>query len=628
MQEQAEFLHLFQIRNEAIMGHPSWRIQMFGSLKAERDGRTISHFETRKTAALLACLALQNGKPLSREALAEQLWPDEEWEATRNRLRQALSVLRREMEAGETEGSVLTADRMDVCLNAQAVTTDAAEFRALIREASRLSDASDRRSRLLRAVELYTGELLPGYYEGWIVRERQWLAEEYRNTLCALSLALAEENNPEEAIHYGRLAVWADPLREDAHANLMRFYATTGRQADVLRQYRELERVLREELGVVPSPAVRALRDDLQNAEGTSHYGSVPRPSPYTPSSNSPYVSHSFESEGGAVPLASEFYIQRPTDTAFLNAIVRCDSIVLVKGARQIGKTSLLARGLQQARQEKTHVVMTDLQKLAPAHLETVEGLFRVFAEMMTDQLDLDITQEEIWNPRWGWTVNFERFLRREVLMKVSRLVWGLDEVDRLFDYPYSQTVFGLFRSWHNERSLNPDGPWGRLTLAIAYATEAHLFITDLNQSPFNVGTRLTLEDFTPSEVAELNRRYGGALRESDMERFCALVGGHPYLVRRALHLLANDGLELQTLEARADREDGPFGDHLRRLSRSLLQNTALCEAMREVLNGEVCLSMESFYRLRSAGVLVGESAPDARPRCALYSRYLENRLL
>src|SRR5206468_9769560 len=91
-------------------------------------------------------------------------------------------------------------------------------------------------------------------------------------------------------------------------------------------------------------------------------------------------------------------------------------------------------------------------------------------------------------------------------------LVWGLDEVDRLFNCPFSDVVFGLFRSWHNERSLNPEGPWGRLTLAIAYATEAHLFITDLNQSPFNVGTRLTLDDFTLEQVAELNRRYGSPL--------------------------------------------------------------------------------------------------------------------
>ena len=90
-----------------------------------------------------------------------------------------------------------------------------------------------------------------------------------------------------------------------------------------------------------------------------------------------------------------------------------------------------------------------------------------------------------------------------------THLVWGMDEVDRLFTCAFGNEVFGLFRSWHNARSLDPAGPWPRLTLALAYATEAHLFITDIHQSPFNVGTRLVLEDFTLAQMAELNRRAG-----------------------------------------------------------------------------------------------------------------------
>ena len=109
-------------------------------------------------------------------------------------------------------------------------------------------------------------------------------------------------------------------------------------------------------------------------------------------------------------------------------------------------------------------------------------------------------------------------------------------KVDRLFSCEFGSEVFGLFRSWHNERSLDPASPWSRLTLAIAYATEAHLFITDLNQSPFNVGTRLSLEDFTLQQVGELNGKYGAPLKnEAEIERFYALVGGQPYLARRGL---------------------------------------------------------------------------------------------
>src|SRR5438132_3636856 len=116
------------------------------------------------------------------------------------------------------------------------------------------------------------------------------------------------------------------------------------------------------------------------------------------------------------------------------------------------------------------------------------------------------------------------------------------------------------------KRALDPSGPCQRLTLAMAYATEADLFITDVNQSPFNVGTRISLDDFTLEQVAELNHRYGSPLRDAaELARFYHLVGGHPYLVRRGLHELAH-GTRLSVFEAQADRDEGPLGDHLRRI--------------------------------------------------------------
>jgi hypothetical protein len=333
---------------------------------------------------------------------------------------------------------------------------------------------------------------------------------------------------------------------------------------------------------------------------------------------------------GGAVPLDSEFYVVRSTDEEFQSAIARGDSIVLVKGARQMGKTSLLARGLQQARQAGARVVLTDFQVLNAAHLESVDTLFLTLAAEIADQLDLDVLPREVWSPERGPSMNFGRYIRREVLGKIpTGVVWGLDEVDRLFSCDFGSEVFGLFRSWHNARSLDPGGPWNKLTLAIAYATEAHLFITDLNQSPFNVGTRVVLEDFTLEQVAELNRRYGSPLAGTgQVTAYFRMVGGHPYLVRRGLHEMTTRNTPLAEFESRSDSDEGPFGDHLRRILVLLAQDTALCDVVREVLRGRPCPTAESFYRLRSAGVIAGDSARDSRPRCQLYATYLQRHLL
>jgi serine/threonine protein kinase len=361
--------------------------------------------------------------------------------------------------------------------------------------------------------------------------------------------------------------------------------------------------------------------DDDQLAEEL--LSSLQAPEPPKPATN-------IEPPGGAVPLDSRFYLVRPTDEQFLDAIRRRDSIVLVKGARQMGKTSLLARGLQLARASGTTVITTDFQKLNASHLETIESLFMTLGELIADQLDLDVYPDEVWKPRRAPSINFERYIRREVLEKISTpVVWGLDEVDRLFTCPYASEVFGLFRTWHNERAVDPTAPWERLTLAIVYATEAHLFITDQNQSPFNVGTRLELKDFSIEQVGELNTRYGSVLTSTDeLARYFQLVGGHPYLVRRGFHEMTTNNLDLAAFEALADRDEGPFGDHLRRILVLLARDPALCDVVRGVLRGEPCPTVEDFYRLRSAGVMAGDSAQDVTPRCQLYATYLKRHLL
>jgi DNA-binding winged helix-turn-helix (wHTH) protein len=334
------------------------------------------------------------------------------------------------------------------------------------------------------------------------------------------------------------------------------------------------------------------------------------------------------ESVGGAVPLDSEFYIVRPADTEFHDAIARQDSIVLIKGSRQMGKTSLLARGLQRAREAGATVVLTDFQFLSTADFNSAETLYLTLSSLIEEQLDLEVSPRSVWRADSSANVNFERYIRREVLKRVGGpLVWGLDEVDRLFSCSFGSEVFGLFRSWHNMRSLDPAGPWRQLTLAIVYATEAHLFITDVNQSPFNVGTQVQLDDFTIEQVEELNRRYGSPLKErAEVERFYGLVGGHPFLVRRGLYEMAR-GMALTEFESQSDRDEGPFGNHLRRIMVTLSKDGALMDVMRGVLEGRPCPTPESFYRLRSAGLITGNSARDPHPRCLLYSAYLKQHM-
>jgi len=381
------------------------------------------------------------------------------------------------------------------------------------------------------------------------------------------------------------------------------------------------------------------LPQDLSNMLGNLQYALWRSPDDDVPLVNelleklkSPLSPKKYELEmvGGAIPLDSKFYVKRQVDGDFQTAIERRDTIVLLKGARQVGKTSLLARGLQTAREAGMHVLLTDFQKLIDAQLQNLETFFLAIGEMLADQLDLEVYPQDKWRSHRAPNMNFDHYFRREILAKTQQpLLWAIDEADRLFSCNFSSEVFSLFRTWHNDRALNPNSPCSQLTLAIAYATETYLFIKDQNQSPFNVGTKLELEDFTLEQVADLNQRYGSPLRdETELRHFNQLVGGQPYLVRCGLNDIVFHNKTLDEFISTADQDDKAFGDHLHRIVRLLNRDPQLSEVMRGVLRGEACPDYDSFYRLRSAGILRGDAKNDVRPRCEIYATYLKKHLL
>ncbi|MGC4047248.1 MAG: hypothetical protein QM758_25905 [Armatimonas sp.] len=146
-----------------------WRFELLGGLRATRDGQTLDGLTGRKTGALLGLLALSPGRMRPREEVIDLLWPETEFEEARNRFKQTLAVLRKQLEPdGVIAGSVLVADRMQVGL-AAGHFVDVVAFQEALRA-----------GRLQEACALYTGELLPGFYIDALLIERERLAELYR----------------------------------------------------------------------------------------------------------------------------------------------------------------------------------------------------------------------------------------------------------------------------------------------------------------------------------------------------------------------------------------------------------------------------------------------------------------
>ena len=141
-------------------------MRVLGALEARNGDLKLTHFVSQPIGALLARLALLPQRAHPREELVELLWPGVDLDVGRNRLRNAVSSLRRMLEPpGVASGSVLVADRQGVQFAPGASRCDAVEFEAVVRA----GDAAGGRA-------MYGGELLPGFYDDWIQEERHRLS--------------------------------------------------------------------------------------------------------------------------------------------------------------------------------------------------------------------------------------------------------------------------------------------------------------------------------------------------------------------------------------------------------------------------------------------------------------------
>ncbi len=200
-----------------------WRFHLLGELRAVQADRIITRFRTTKTGGLLAYLVLYRDRVHSRDTLLDLFWSDSNVTAARNSLSVALNSLRQQFEPPATPGSgplgeFLIADRNTVRLRADALSSDVLDFESAVAAASH--HAISECEGLLQAERLYRGELLPGYFDDWVIAERERLAALYLQVLHRLTTAFLEQGNRDRAVEFLHRATRVDPL-DDETSRLM-----------------------------------------------------------------------------------------------------------------------------------------------------------------------------------------------------------------------------------------------------------------------------------------------------------------------------------------------------------------------------------------------------------------------
>lgn len=240
-----------------------WAIRLFGGLSVSGPESKADRFDTKRSAYLLARLALSNSAEVVRNELADFLWPDDFYDATRLRLRQELVRLRRAL--GDAR-NIIWSDTESVGLGGD-VEVDVREFLSLFNRWSQERDASERESLCRTALSLASKELLAGFDEPWINAERVRFNEMRYVLLIDLAAIESAKGEHEAALEAAREAIAIDPYREEGHLVAMKQLGSLGFLTDALAQYQHLKSLLKSEFSELPSDRAETEFQALQQTQ-------------------------------------------------------------------------------------------------------------------------------------------------------------------------------------------------------------------------------------------------------------------------------------------------------------------------------------------------------------------------
>jgi predicted ATPase/DNA-binding SARP family transcriptional activator len=214
---------------------------------------------SRPAQSLLAYLALKPGTPYRRERLSGLLWPDATETNARSYLRQALWRMRKALEAAQRD--YFLADDLTIAFDAEA--DHWLDVALLEQEVSAHSPTDD----LLHALEVYQGELLPGFYDEWVEPERERLQAIYEHKLTLLLDRLVAEQRWPAVLEWADRWIALGHVPEPAYRALMLTHSAAGDRASMAAAYQRCIEALRHELDVEPSEVTRALYEQLSHSE-------------------------------------------------------------------------------------------------------------------------------------------------------------------------------------------------------------------------------------------------------------------------------------------------------------------------------------------------------------------------
>lgn len=364
-----------------VQNSPSRQIYLLGALRVYQDGGVVS-LSGEKVIILLAYLVLNPHLPHQREKLADMLYTDAPYARVRRNFSDTLYRLQRVL---SRDWFVVEGDTVALAVDDR-LWVDVWEFEQLAN--------SDQENNLKKAIDLYTGDLLPELYEDWLVPERELRRNQYLTTLERLAAAQEGRGELQLALQTLRRLVLAEPLHEPAHQAYLRVLGRLQRFGEALAHYEYLRKLIWSELGAEPLSQTVAIADAIAKERELATIQIVGEDS-------IPFVGRN--EERAAILSAVE------------NMLKGHGSIFVIEGEPGIGKTRLLSEIVASVRWRGASLLQgqaTETPSVSPFS-PLIEALAPFIHGPRAGQLDLLLTDEARIalapiNPAWKKNTLFD----------------------------------------------------------------------------------------------------------------------------------------------------------------------------------------------------------------------------
>jgi hypothetical protein len=340
-----------------------------------------------------------------------------------------------------------------------------------------------------------------------------------------------------------------------------------------------------------------------------------------------PEAPKALELPEGPVRLNSEFYIERSRmEAGCYQQILERGSIIHIKAPKLMGKTSLLIRILEHAKTNDYRLVRLDFRYAETEIFSNINKFFQWFCLNISQQLKLESNIDKYFQGRGGILVNCTNYFQAEVLeARDCPLVLALEEIDCIFSYEeIARNFLSMLRSWFEETRQTKI--WENLRMVLLHSTNVYVELP-VNQSPFNVVPPVELTEFSEQNILDLARCHQLFWGTDEVVELMGMVGGYPYLVRKALYHVKDSNLSLADILQNAATNVGIYGKHLQSHWANLENYSELKAALKQVVIAVSAVKLEQVleFKLLSTG-LVKQNKHGLTPSCRLYRDYFAEK--